>query len=78
MRKPRTLGTTVTPAIHVEIRKLSDESLRHHEINYPTPKGSLPCLECGFEDAVVVLSHLGDRGCFCPECQHVWVDRSVH
>jgi len=39
----------------------------------PAPGEHVQRPECGCETARVVVSHFNYRGCFCPECEHVWV-----
>lgn len=40
--------------------------------------GIVECPDCGSEEAVVVVANYGDKGCYCPECEHVWVVRGLH
>jgi len=42
---------------------------------HPPAIATVQCPKCGFKDAVVIVARLDDKGCFCPQCEHVWVAR---
>ena len=63
---------------YVEYEPLTDIELPELPFFEVPSLGIVDCPNCESDEAVVVTANYGDKGCYCPECEHVWVERARH
>ena len=68
-------GCYVLLAMILLLDSAVDETPPPKRPKHPPAIAIVQCPKCGFKEAVVIVARLDDKGCFCPQCEHVWVAR---